>query len=106
MNGPLEVVDVPGVVGRMTTAANQLDAMGDAIDARGPWPAGPVMGDGPESEWGPPEVLAHLAEMMGYWLDQMERVIGGATAGGAPVAMGRMPSDPGRAQGIEGGRRL
>jgi DinB superfamily len=80
-----------------------MDRLQDPIDAGRPWPVGPVAGEGPESEWGPPEVLAHVAEMLGYWLDQVELVIAGATQ---PVPMGRQTGDPIRIASIERGRSL
>lgn len=88
---------------RLVDADDAFVAMEGAIDAGRPWPQGPVAGEGPEAEWGPPEVLAHVAEMLGYWLDQMERVIAGPAW---PVSMGRSVDDPSRNHAIEEGRQL
>jgi hypothetical protein len=87
---------------RLVDADDAFVALERPIDAGRPWPEPGVSGDGPESEWGPLEVLAHVAEMLGYWLDQMELVI---AARGEPVPMGRQTGDPGRAAAIEQGRR-
>jgi len=104
MMEPLDAVDVPRVIARMSAAASSLDGMATAIDAGRPWPTGPLAGKGPESEWGPPEILAHVAEMVEYWLDQMNRVIaagGGSGAEAGPVPMGRSTGDAQRIGAIE-----
>ncbi len=87
---------------RLVDADDAFVALEGPIDAGRPWPQPAVIGDGPESAWGPPEVLAHVAEMLGYWLDQMELVI---AARGEPVPMGRSIGDPARAAAIEQGRQ-
>lgn len=95
---------------RLQTASRRMAGMAVAIDAGRPWPVGPVAGDGPESTWGPPEVLAHVAEMLVFWLDQIELVIAAsaAAAGTAsgPLPMGRMPDDPQRAAAIQRDREM
>ncbi len=88
---------------RLVDADDAISALEGPVDAGRPYPVGPVSGDGPESEWGPPEVLAHVAEMLGYWLAQMERVIAGS---GEVVPMGRVTGDPLRAEAIERDRSL
>jgi hypothetical protein len=96
-------VDSAAAITRLDDDSAAMDRLKGPIDAGRPWPVGPVAGEGPESDWGPPEVLAHVAEMLGYWLDQMELVIAGATQ---PVPMGRPTGDPRRAEAIERGRSL
>jgi len=98
-----DAIDPRAAISRLDAGAAAMDRLRGAIDAGRPWPVGPVGGEGPESEWGPPEVLAHVAEMLGYWLDQMERVIDGPAE---PVPMGRQASDPLRAAAIERDRAL
>jgi hypothetical protein len=95
--------DATGPIARMTSAAAAIDALRGPIQARQPWPMGPVTGDGPEAEWGPPEVLAHTAEMLQYWLGEMERVLAGSPE---PVPFGRIASDPLRTLTIERDRTL
>lgn len=66
------------------------------LEARAPWPLSDVYGPGPESSWGPPEVLAHIAEFLPYWLGEIERVLDPherAAAGGEPVPFGRIEAD-------------
>jgi hypothetical protein len=73
--------------------------MGDlqpVLEARAPWPLSDVYGPGPESSWGPPEVLAHVGEMLPYWLGEIERILDPheqAAAGGEPVPFGRLEGD-------------
>ena len=57
-----------------------------------PWPLAEDYGTGPEASWGPGEVLAHVAEMLPFWLGEMERVVDGA--GPEPAPFGRIADDP------------
>ena len=50
-----------------------------------------MIGTGPEASWGPREVLAHVEEMLPFWLGEMERVIDGD--GSAAVPFGRTADD-------------
>jgi DinB superfamily len=90
-------------VERMTTAATAIDALRGPIEVGPPWPVRAVQGEGPEAEWGAPEVLAHVAEMLQYWLGEVERVLAGAPE---PVPFGRIASDPLRTLTIERDRSL
>jgi len=66
------------------------------LEARAPWPLSDVYGPGPESSWGPPEVLAHVGEMLPYWLGEIERILDPherAAARGEPVPFGRVEGD-------------
>jgi hypothetical protein len=69
-----------------------------------PWPLAVDFGTGPEASWGAREVLAHVAEMLPYWLGELERVLDGD--GTTPVPFGRMPDDPIRLAMIERERTL
>jgi hypothetical protein len=62
-----------------------------AVEARAPWPLAETIDDSAEAEWGPPEVLAHVAEMVPYWQGEIERVLAGPQE---PVPFGRIASDP------------
>lgn len=57
-----------------------------------PWPLAEDYGTGPEASWGPGEVLAHVEEMLPFWLGEMERVIDGL--GPDPTPFGRIAEDP------------
>ena len=58
-----------------------------AVERREPWPLSEAYGAEPESDWGPKEVLAHVAEMVPYWLGQIESILAGA-GGRGPVRAG------------------
>jgi hypothetical protein len=49
------------------------------------------------------EILAHVGEMLPYWLDEIERIVGG---GPEPIPFGRTIADPQRGQAIERDRTL
>ena len=53
---------------RLDAAAVAMRELGPAVAAGEPWPLTDVYGPGPESAWGPREVLAHVAEMLPYWM--------------------------------------
>jgi hypothetical protein len=91
-------------VERLRAAADAFASQRAAIEAGRPWPLHSVAeGSGPESEWGPTEVLAHVAEMLQYWLGEIERILDG---GPAPVPFGRTVGDPVRILTIERDRTL
>ena len=74
-----------------------------AIEAGEPWPLTEVYGPGPESTWGPREVLAHVSEMLPFWLGEIELVLaesGRAGEGAEPPPFGRTEQDPLRVEVI------
>lgn len=80
-----------------------LDATRPAVEAGAPWPLATTFDHSDEAQWGPPEVLAHVAEMASYWLGEMERVVSG---GDEPVPFGRIANDPVRLAILERDRTL
>ncbi|MEZ0239944.1 MAG: DinB family protein [Chloroflexota bacterium] len=81
---------------RLRSAAAAMTDLQPALEARAPWPLSDVYGPGPESNWGPPEVLAHVGEMLPYWLGEIERILDPheqAAAGDEPVPFGRLEGD-------------
>ena len=68
-----------------------------------PWPLAAAFGTEPEASWGPREVLAHVAEMLPYWLGEFERVVNGDPE---PVPFGRLQTDTLRIGLIERDREL
>jgi DinB superfamily len=76
---------------RLDAATRELEGLRPAIEAGEPWPLTDVYGPGPESSWGPREVLAHVAEMLPYWMGEIERILDGAT--GEAVPFGRTEAD-------------
>lgn len=81
---------------RLESAGAQLASTRRLVERGGPWPVGAIAEGGGEAEWGPTEVLAHVSEMLPYWLGEMERVIAGADGrgGGGPAGFGRTATDP------------
>jgi DinB superfamily len=77
---------------RLAAARRGYAELEPRVIAGGPWPLAEDYGNGPEASWGPGEVLAHVAEMLPFWLGEMERVIDGE--GSAPVPFGRIADDP------------
>jgi hypothetical protein len=61
------------------------------IEAGEPWPLATAFGTEPEADWGPREVLTHVAEMLPFWLGELERLQAGD--GSAPVPFGRTADD-------------
>ncbi len=100
---------------RLAAAHADLIALRPAIEARRPWRPGDVEPGAGEDAWGGPEILAHLAEMLPYWLGQAELVLEGSVAGGVttlavssgePAAFGRVEADELRIARVERDRWL
>jgi hypothetical protein len=87
---------------RLDRATDGLVELGPAVAAGEPWALTDVYGPGPESSWGPREVLAHVAEMLPFWLGEIERIVdaGVGPDEGQPPAFGRLEDDPIRVQVI------
>ena len=79
---------------RLRDAGTALLGLREALVAGEPWPLSDSWGTEPEAHWGPPEVLAHVNEMLPYWVDQLETVLTGN--GSEAVPFGRVATDPGR----------
>jgi DinB family protein len=60
---------------RLEAAAEALVELGPDLAAGEPWALTEIYGPGPESSWGPREVLAHVAEMVPYWMGQIELIL-------------------------------
>ena len=75
---------------RLAAASHRLTVLGARILDDGPWPLAERFDHAPEAAWGPREILAHLEEMLPYWLGEAERVVD-MTSGPAPF--GRVASD-------------
>lgn len=100
----MDDLDSDQTIGRLRTATAAMTASLPALEAGRPWPLHVVEHDaGPESAWGPTEVLAHVAEMLPYWLGEIERVLDGAPE---PVPFGRTVTDQVRVLAIERDRTL
>jgi hypothetical protein len=88
---------------RMAAAGNRLAGLIPALEAGGPWPLAARFDHSPEASWGPREILAHVAEMLSFWLGETERIL---DAGGGGASFGRTASDGVRLGIIERDRRL
>ena len=88
---------------RLQTARTALTVLEARILAGEPWPLAEAFGTEPEASWGPREVLAHLAEMLPFWLGELERVVDGELE---PVPFGRVADDVTRIALIERDRTL
>ena len=92
-------------IDRLRAARAAYTDLAPRVAAGEPWPLATVFGAEPEASWGPREVLAHVAEMLPYWLGELERIVDGADGGG-PVSFGRNADDPVRIGYIERDRSL
>ncbi|HEX5012908.1 MAG TPA: DinB family protein [Candidatus Limnocylindrales bacterium] len=90
---------------RLATAAAGIEALHPAVAAGEPWPLSDDYGTEPESAWGPKEVLAHVAEMLPYWLGQVETILA-SPSGAGPPPFGRVATDEKRLYRIGADRRL
>ena len=87
---------------RLATAADRLASFAPTL-RDGTWPLAERFDHAPEAAWGPRELLAHLAEMLPYWLGEAERIID-MTAG--PEPFGRVVTNDVRLAIIERDRTL
>jgi hypothetical protein len=91
------------LVDRTLVAGQRLDRLRPAVEAGAPWPLAERFDHAPEASWGPNEVLAHVAEMIPFWLGEVERILAGPPD---PVPFGRVGTDPVRIAIIERDRSL
>jgi hypothetical protein len=86
------------VAARLDAALDALGELAPEVIAGEPWPLSEAVGPGPESSWGPREVLAHLAEMVSFWLGEIELIIDADVAqvepDVEPPPFGRLEADP------------
>jgi hypothetical protein len=91
------------LVDRLRAGTEALKATRSAVEARGPWALATTIDHSAEAHWGPPEVLAHISEMVQYWQGELERVVAGRPE---PVSFGRLATDPVRLAILERDRSL
>jgi hypothetical protein len=96
---------LPSDLDRLADARAAYTALADRVAAGEPWPLAEHFGTEPEASWGPREVLAHVAEMLPFWLGELEKVVEGAPDGSA-VPFGRVSTDAVRIGLIERDRTL
>jgi hypothetical protein len=88
---------------RLSAARRAYAELAPRVVADDPWPLATAFGVEPEASWGPREVLAHVAEMLPYWLGELERVVEGSPE---PIPFGRLQDDAMRIGLIERDREL
>ena len=88
---------------RLAAAGDRLAVLSARLQAGGPWPLAARFDHALEVTWGPREILAHLEEMLPYWLGEAERILD-APDGSATV--GRPATDDVRLAIIERDRTL
>jgi hypothetical protein len=76
---------------RVRQAGAAIGAERKAVEAAAPYPFAELFDHSPEAAWGPPELLAHVSEMLPYWLGEVERILAGSPE---PVPFGRIGDDP------------
>src|SRR3954469_8058600 len=83
--------DTPTELDRLAAARAAYVDLRPRVIAGDPWPLAEDFGNGPEASWGPREVLAHVEEMLPFWLGELERVVGGEPR---PGPFGRTADHP------------
>jgi hypothetical protein len=92
-----------GQLARLGGARQAFRQLTPAIVAGAPWPLAERFGTEPEARWGPPEVLAHVAEMLLFWQGEIERILASPVE---PAPFGRVATDAIRLATIERDRTL
>ena len=75
---------------RLDAAAERLTNLGNVLERGGPWPLAERFDHAPEASWGPRETLAHMEEMLAFWLGEAERLL---EAPDGKATFGRMATD-------------
>ncbi len=88
--------------GRLAAATIRFRALGADLRSAGPWPLAERIDDTPEASWGPHEVLAHMEEMLSFWLGETERILEASE----PEPFGRVGTDALRIGIIDRDRKL
>ena len=91
------VTAIADLADRLERAAAEIGELAPTIERGEPWPLTEVYGPGPESSWGPREVLAHVSEMLPFWMGEIELILqasGGAGSRAEPPSFGRTEADP------------
>ena len=82
-----------------------MEALRGSVAAGEPWPLSRAYGAEPESDWGPKEILAHVAEMLEYWPIQVDAILASPETG-EPPGFGRVSTDEKRIGRVGEDRRL
>ena len=90
---------------RLDTGLEAMIELGPQRAAGEPWGTDGQVAPGPESSWGPREVLAHVAEMLPFWLGEIELILD-AGGGAEPLGFGRLEDDDARVAIISRDRKF
>jgi hypothetical protein len=95
MTDPTAVLPIPDeeALERLARARAAFAGLRPRVVAGEPWPLAADFGAGPEASWGPREVLSHTAEMLPYWLGELERVVEAGRSSDDPLPFGRTAGD-------------
>jgi hypothetical protein len=93
-------------VARLAASRDAMASLRPRVIAGGPWALAADFGTGPEASWGPCEVLAHTAEMLPFWLGELERVVDAGRRSGDGQPFGRVSGDAMRIGILERDRTL
>jgi hypothetical protein len=77
---------------RLDAGTAGLIAHRSSIEAGDPWELAELYGAEAEASWGPREVLAHVEEMLPFWLGEAERILDAPADSAVPI--GRVATDP------------
>jgi hypothetical protein len=91
---------------RLSAARARYAALQASVVAGGPWPLAEVYGIEDEAAWGPREVLAHVGEMLLFWLGEYERIVEARRDPGDGVPFGRTAGDAARVLILERDRTV
>jgi hypothetical protein len=83
-------VKTSDVIDHLRAGLTALQAQRSRVEAAAPFPLSENIRHEPEAYWYPPEVLAHLTEMLPFWFGEVERIMAG---GPEPVPFGRIASN-------------
>lgn len=96
--------DLPAELDRLADLRAAYTTLAPRVISGEPWPLAERFGTEPEAAWGAREVLAHVAEMLPFWLGELERIV--EHPGPGPTAFGRSSGDSVRVGLIERDRTL
>jgi hypothetical protein len=91
---------------RLAASRAAFAAIAPRVIAGGLWPLAEHFGTEPEASWGPREVLAHVNEMLPFWLGEYGRILEADSPAGDPLPFGRVSDDQVRIGVIERDRRF
>ena len=91
---------------RLAASRKAFEALRPRVEARAPWPLAERFDAAPEAAWGPREALAHVAEMLPYWLGEYERLVEAGRGPGDGQPFGRLATDTLRLGVLERDRTL